>query len=36
VRQNGEIGWKLLQALAARFRDGAETPQASPAPRVGS
>jgi CRP/FNR family cyclic AMP-dependent transcriptional regulator len=21
VRQNGEIGWKLLQTLAARFRD---------------
>ena len=23
VRENGEIGWKLLQTLAARFRDGA-------------
>jgi CRP-like cAMP-binding protein len=21
VRENGEIGWKLLQALAARYRD---------------
>jgi CRP-like cAMP-binding protein len=23
VRKNGEIGWKLLQTLAARFRDAA-------------
>jgi CRP/FNR family transcriptional regulator, cyclic AMP receptor protein len=24
VRENGEIGWKLLQTLAARYRDAAE------------
>ena len=24
VRENGEIGWKLLQALAAKFRDVAQ------------
>ena len=25
VRENGEIGWKLLQALAARYRDVAQS-----------
>ncbi|HEU0336290.1 MAG TPA: Crp/Fnr family transcriptional regulator [Gaiellaceae bacterium] len=29
VRQNGEIGWKLLQALAARFRDVAQEAQSA-------
>jgi hypothetical protein len=24
VRANGEIGWKLLQTLAARYRDAAQ------------
>ena len=24
VRENGEIGWKLLQTLAARYRDAAQ------------
>lgn len=30
VRENGEIGWKLLQALAARFRDVAQGVQPVP------
>jgi CRP/FNR family transcriptional regulator, cyclic AMP receptor protein len=29
VRENGEIGWKLLQALAARFRDVANDAQSA-------
>jgi CRP/FNR family transcriptional regulator len=29
VRENGEIGWKLLQALAARFRDVASDAQSA-------
>jgi CRP/FNR family transcriptional regulator, cyclic AMP receptor protein len=36
VRENGEIGWKLLQALAARFRDVAQDAQAPPAPGLAS
>jgi hypothetical protein len=36
VRENGEIGWKLLQALAARFRDIAQDAQAPPAPGLAS
>jgi CRP-like cAMP-binding protein len=30
VRENGEIGWKLLQALAAMFRDAAQDARAVP------
>lgn len=31
VRGNGEIGWKLLQTLAARFRDVAQDARSAPA-----
>jgi CRP-like cAMP-binding protein len=36
VRENGEIGWKLLQALAARFRDVAQDAQVPPTPGLAS
>jgi len=36
VRENGEIGWKLLQALAARFREIAQDAKAPPASEASS